>query len=297
MDSSDSITVIRLVAAVAVLSYASVLDWRTRKISNAYWIGLSAVGLVLIPAQLWADNEPLEYLLVLVPILAILSDVYWDAGDRGLMAKLAPALKYSIAIVAVALLALAWSNETYFQHLLAVPVIMLFIVVMYMLDVLRGGADAKALLALSVLFPFYPALASLGVIQAESATAEVVFPFSFIVLVTAAIVVAFFPLGFMVKNLLSREFKFPQGFLGYRMDAASIKGKHVWLMERIEGGTHRTYVRPKQDEDLDKEVQLLLAHGRKRIWVTPKIPFIIPILAALIFCVVIGNILLLPMEL
>lgn len=293
MDSSDSITALRLVAAIAVLSYASLLDWRTRKIGNFHWIGLSILGLALVPVQLWADDQPLEYLLVLVPVLAILSDVYWDAGEDSAIAKLAPALKYSIAIAAVALLGYAWLDKTYFQHLLAMPVMMLFIVLMYMLDMIRGGADAKALLALSILFPFYPSIGSLPMIDAESATAEILFPFSFIVLVTAAIFVAFFPLGFMARNLSSREFEFPQGFLGYKLNAPSIKGRHVWLMERIVEGKHMTYTRPKRDENLDKEVELLVAHGQKKIWVTPKIPFIIPILAALIFCTVVGNVLLL----
>ena len=292
MDSSDPVTALRLVAAVAVMAYASVLDWRTRRIGNVYWIGISVLGLVLMPIQLLIDDQPMEYLLVLTPIFMILADVYWDAGEGTALAKLVPAIKYAVAIVAIVLLGYLWFNEPYFQHLLAVPVMMLFIVLMYMLDIIRGGADAKALLALSVLFPFYPAIGSLPIIEADNDAAEILFPFSFVILLTAAIIVAFFPLGFTVKNLSNREFRLPQGLLGYRMDAENIKGRHVWLMERIEGGRHKTYTRPEPDEDLEKEVGLLAGAGFKRIWVTPKIPFIIPMLAALVFSAVLGNILL-----
>jgi preflagellin peptidase FlaK len=293
VDSSNLITGIRLVAAIAVMSYASLLDWKTRRIGNVYWIALSVLGLALIPIQLGIDDQPMEYLLVLIPILAILSDVYLDAGEGKILSKLAPALKYAAAVIAVVLLGYAWLDETYFQHLLAVPVMMLFIVLMYMLDIVRGGADAKALLALSTLFPFYPAMGSLPVIEANTVSAEILFPFSFVILMTAAIIVAFFPVGFLIKNLSAGEFGFPQGLLGYKMDADSIKGKHVWLMERIEDGKHKVYTRPKTDEDLEKELGVLVEAGKKRIWITPKIPFIIPMLAALVFSTIVGNILLL----
>jgi len=296
VDSSDPVTALRLVAAIAVLSYASLLDWRTRRIGNVYWIGLSVFGLVLIPLQVGIDDEPMEYLLVLIPILAILSDVYWDAGDKTVLAKSAPAVKYVIAVVTVIALGYVWLDEDYFQHLLAVPVMMLFIVLMYMLDIIRGGADAKALIALSILFPLYPAIDSLPLILSESETGEILFPFAFVILLTAAIIVAFFPLGFLVKNLSAGEFGFPQGLLGYKMNAADLKGRHVWLMERIEDGKHRTYTRPRAGEDIEKEVRLLAEAGHKRIWVTPKVPFIIPMLAGLVFSTIVGNILLLLFE-
>ena len=296
MATSDAYTFLRLAAAIFVLSYASILDWRTRRIGNVYWIGLSVLGLILIPIQLLVDDQPIEYSLVLLPILAILSDVYWDAGEGTPLAKIVPALKYVIAIVATIVLGYAWLGEPYFQHLLAVPLMMLFVVLMYMLDVIRGGADAKAMLALSVLFPFYPEISSVPLIGIESEASDVFFPFSFVVLVTAAIVVAFFPLGFAAKNLSAHEFKFPQGLLGYKMNADSIEGKHVWLMERIDGSTHTIYTRPKPNEDLKKEVKLLVDAGVNRIWVTPKIPFIIPMLAALVFSTIVGNILLLVIQ-
>ncbi len=291
MDASDAVTGLRLIVAIAILSYASVLDWRTRRIDNIYWIGISIVGLVLLPIQVGLDDEPWEYLLVVIPILAILSDVYWDTDEKSGFPNLAPAVKYAISIIAIILLGYLWVNEAYFQHLLAIPVMMLFIVLMYMLDVIRGGADAKALMALSILFPFHPALDSLPFIRSDTDAGEVLFPFAFVVLMTAAIIVAFFPLGFMTKNISAREFRFPQGLLGYKMNASDIKGRHVWLMERIEGGNHTTYSKPKASEDIDSEVAALVKAGHTRIWVTPKVPFIIPILAALVFSTIVGNIL------
>lgn len=292
MDHSESLTVLRLLAAVAILSYASILDWRTRRVNNIYWIAMACLGLLLIPVQLATDKEPLKYALVLAPILAILSDIYWDLPEQSKIAKVAPALKYALAIALVVVLGYLWIDQEYFQHLLAVPVLMLFIVLMYMLDVVRGGADAKALIALSILFPFQPTFGSLPLLRPETVTAGILFPFAFVVLINAAIIVALFPIGYLLKNLAAREYRFPYGLLGYKMDVDVLKGKHVWLMENMEDGKHRLHVRPRGKEDLDKEATLLGAAGHKRVWVTPKIPFIIPIAASLVLTTIFGNFLL-----
>ena len=274
--------------AIIVLAYASVLDWRTRRVPNTYWIALSLVGLALIPIQLLADEKDLKFLLIMVPILVILSDVYWGS-EEGPLAKYMTVAKYAVAVVAIVALAYLWGTDGYFQHFLAVPIMMLLIVAMYMLDVIRGGADAKALLSLSILFPFYPVLGSFPILHSDAPSAEIIFPFSFVILITAAVLVVLLPLGFLAKNLASRDFRFPLAFLGYKMESAEIGKSHVWLMERIQDGGHVTSTRTRRDEDLGKEVEALSKAGYKRIWVTPKIPFIVPMTASIILSAVIGN--------
>jgi len=288
VDSSETLSLLRLAPAIIVLAYASVLDWRTRRVPNTYWIALSLVGLALIPIQLLADEKDLKFLLIMVPILVILSDVYWGS-EEGPLAKYMPVAKYAVAVVAIVALAYLWGTDGYFQHFLAVPIMMLLIVAMYMLDVIRGGADAKALLSLSILFPFYPVLGSFPILHSDAPSAEIIFPFSFVILITAAVLVVLLPLGFLAKNLASRDFRFPLAFLGYKMESAEIGKSHVWLMERIQDGRHVTSTRTRRDEDLGKEVEALSEAGYKRIWVTPKIPFIVPMTASIILSAVIGN--------
>jgi preflagellin peptidase FlaK len=288
VDSSETLSLLRLAPAIIVLAYASVLDWRTRRVPNTYWIALSLVGLALIPIQLLADEKDLKFLLIMVPILVILSDVYWGS-EEGPLAKYMTVAKYAVAVVAIVALAYLWGTDGYFQHFLAVPIMMLLIVAMYMLDVIRGGADAKALLSLSILFPFYPVLGSFPILHSDAPSAEIIFPFSFVILITAAVLVVLLPLGFLAKNLASRDFQFPLAFLGYRMESAEIGKSHVWLMERIQDGRHVTSTRTRRDEDLGKEVEALSEAGYKRIWVTPKIPFIVPMTTSIILSAVIGN--------
>ena len=293
MDSAESINALRLVLSLSVLAYASFLDLRTRKVPNVYWIGLGVAGLGLILVQLYVDDMPIEYLLVFVPILAILADVYLGSEEETTRAKLTTFGKYALALGSILALAYQYGGDEYFQHLLAIPIIMLFVVVMYMLDIVRGGADAKALISLSILFPFYPAFGSLPFIHGETSAAETLLPFSFSILVNAAIIVALTPLVFLARNLSRKEFAFPLGLLGYKLDTDDITNKHVWLMESIMDGKLVTHVRPRKQEDQKADIELLASSGYKRVWVTPKIPFIVPMLVSLILTTVVGNILLL----
>lgn len=292
MDSAESINALRLILSLSVLAYASFLDLRTRKVPNVYWIGLGVAGLGLILVQLYVDDMPIEYLLIFVPILAILADVYLGSEEETTRAKLTTFGKYALALGSILALAYQYGGDEYFQHLLAIPIIMLFVVVMYMLDIVRGGADAKALISLSILFPFYPAFGSLPFIHGETSAAETLLPFSFSILVNAAIIVALTPLVFLARNLSRKEFAFPLGLLGYKLDTAEIANKHVWLMESIMDGKLVTHVRPRKQEDQKADIEFLASSGYKRVWVTPKIPFILPMLVSLILTTVVGNILL-----
>jgi len=289
VDDKWVIDALRLAIAIVILGYASIQDVRTRRVDNASWKILAAAALILLPVQLVADGESLAYMLVVVPILAILADVYWDGKEGSVMAKYGPAAKYSIGIIALVALGYIWGVSPYFQHLLAIPVMMLFVVAMYMSDIIRGGADAKALVSLAILFPVYPALGGFPLLHGDTGTAQLFFPFSFVILINAAIMTALMPIVFLSRNIASRELKFPQSLLGYKVDHSQLKGRHVWLMERMEAGEHLVFTRPRREEDLDKEVDLLVASGHTRLWITPKIPFIVPMLASLVFSAVIGN--------
>jgi len=293
VDSAEAINALRLVLSLSILAYASFLDLRTRKVPNVYWIGLGVAGLGLILVQLYVDEMPIEYLLVFVPILAILADVYLGSEKETMKAKLTTFGKYALALGSILVLAYQYGGDEYFQHLLAIPIIMLFVVVMYMLDIVRGGADAKALISLSILFPFYPAFGSLPFLHGETSAAETLLPFSFSILVNAAIIVALTPLVFLAMNLSRREFAFPLGLLGYKLNTGEIATKHVWLMESIMDGKLVTHARPRRHEDQKADIELLASSGYKRVWVTPKIPFIVPMLVSLVLTTVVGNVLLL----
>lgn len=291
MDYSEPLSAIRLIAAFVVLAYASSLDLRTRRVPNKYWIALSLFGLVMVVMQVILDDEPLEYLLVLIPVVAILSDIYLSGAEGTVHGRFGPFAKYSVAIVFVILIGVLWGSDQYAQKLLSVPVMMLIVVALYVLDAIRGGADAKAFVALAVVFPFYPSVGPFPLISAGGDADPAILPFSLVVLFTTAVIVALTPIYFLVRNAARGDLRFPQAFFGYRTDTSEAQKTHVWLMERMEGGKHVLFTRPKLEEDLAKELRMLEAGGHTRVWVTPKIPLIVPLLIALVFATVVGNLL------
>lgn len=290
MDTASALDSARIGVSVVILAIASVLDWRTRRVPNKYWIAMSALAIVIMVFQAALDGWPVSYMLVLIPIIAVLADVYLEPSPSPL-AKLAPVAEYTVAIASVVVLGVVLGNERTFRHLLAIPVMMLLVVLLYMLDIVKGGADAKALIALSIMFPFYPSLGPFPLAW-RSSTTDFLFPFALAVLFTGAIIVALMPLWFLAVNLKNGDLRFPQAFLGYKIPASEALRKPVWLMERIIDGKHVAYARPRPDEDLAKEVEQLVSHGHDRVWVTPKVPFMIPMLGAFVICALFGNVLL-----
>lgn len=62
-------------------------------------------------------------------------------------------------------------------------------------------------------------------------------------------------------------------------------------MERILNGKRKLMVMPDKDLNITDELKKFRKLGIKSIWVTPKIPFIIPIIIGLILTIFLGNIL------
>ena len=62
-------------------------------------------------------------------------------------------------------------------------------------------------------------------------------------------------------------------------------------MERIMNGKRKLMVFPGNDIDIELELKELRKAGLKVIWVSPKIPFIIPLTGGVILTVILGNLL------
>jgi preflagellin peptidase FlaK len=174
--------------------------------------------------------------------------------------------------------------------MLTVPLLIVFFFVMYQLDVIKGGADAKALIALSLLFPAYPELAGLPVLELNDPASLNILPFPVLVLFNGAILTLLVPIGMLLVNLVRRDIRFPLMLFGTRMSIEEAEKKHVWPMERAADGKVRTVLFPRSDDEADWDA--LRAAGVDRPWVTPKVPFLIPLTLAVPFSLLLGNLLL-----
>ena len=151
-------------------------------------------------------------------------------------------------------------------------------------------------MALIILFPVYPTLQHITLntpfysMLDEHMVIGSLFPFAFTVLINAAVISLFFIIGQLIYNVSKHDLQFPHALLGYKLPIKQVPTKFVWLMELYRNGKRKLIAFPSSDINLEQELKLLKNAGAKTVWVTPKIPFIIPLTIALVLTVIVGNI-------
>jgi preflagellin peptidase FlaK len=171
-------------------------------------------------------------------------------------------------------------------YLLFIPLMIMFIYLLFQLRLVFGGADAKALMALAILLPIQPIIYSLPLRPPQ----VIALPGSWILFSNSVILFLFIPISLFLYNIFKRNIAFPQSFLGYKMAVVEAQKKFVWPLEKIRNGKQVFSYRPSTF-DTTEELRLLKKHKIKTIWVTPKIPFMIPLLAGFIATFILGDIL------
>ena len=223
--------VTRLIVGVAVLSYASYTDIKTRRASNMLWIVMGCVGAFLLLAQ---------YSTI-------------GFGDK-------------------------------INYLIFIPIMIGLMYVFFQLRLIFGGADAKALMAIAILVPLEPTISQFPIWSGS------IMPSSWFIFSNSIIIFLFIPLSLLIFNAGKRNVKFPYCLLGYKMNIKKARKKFVWPLEKIVDGKRKFAYMPKEF-DVDDELDLFEKKGIKEIWVTPKVPFMIPLLVGFICAFVLGDIL------
>jgi preflagellin peptidase FlaK len=293
---STTIDIMRVIFGMAFLCIASYTDLKTRRVKNEIWMLMGFTGGVFLLLQLFLDKKSWEYFLILVPVGILFASMFieheplFDSEKRAFNFKFFGLYLVGIAVVIYQIYAL--SGETYFYHMLAIPILIVFFFVLYQLRILHGGADAKAMMAIAIFVPFYPYFFDFPLLQISpervASAMELFFPFAFLVLMNSVIFVVWVFFVFLVYNSAKGDFGFPEMFLGYRIDIDKVEKKFVWPMERIVDGKRVMVLFPKRnnEESLEKLKEL----GVKRIWITPKIPFILFLTVGFMISAFIGNI-------
>ncbi|WP_248895889.1 A24 family peptidase [Haloplanus halobius] len=175
--------------AVPAFGWAAWRDVRTRRLPNRLWYPLFAIGLLTL---LWDARAHL-------PVAGI--------GDRLFLIRVG----ISILVIVPLAYGLWWFGGV-------------------------GGADAKALMALAVLFPTSPVFyLSTGAYPAVVTTLGV---FSLTILTNAVLVGMTYPVYLTVRNALRGDWA-PIMFLGRRVDVAALPAEHGRLFETTEGVTRQ----------------------------------------------------------
>jgi preflagellin peptidase FlaK len=166
-------------------------------------------------------------------------------------------------------------------YLIFIPIMIALMYILFQLRLIFGGADAKAIMAIAILvpFPIYN-LTYLG---------PSLMPGSWQVFANSVILFLLIPLSLFIFNILKRNIEFPFAFLGYKMSVSKAREKFVKKKKKIEDGKRKFVYMPKEF-DIEEELKVFEKNNIKEIWVTPKIPFMIPLLFGFICTFILGDI-------
>jgi len=269
------------VIAMAVLVSASIGDWRKREVSDIHWAVLGAAGLILtFSLSVYLTGFRWEYLCLAAGTVLILVDILSDKEFNPFIFYLAMALLFIVPLYPNLSedIMIAWAS---------VPACFLIFVGLYYFGIIRGGADVKCLITLSIMFPLYPQFLGLPFFGVPDNIMPQIFVCSISILFLAALMVIPMIMYFAAKNAGKEKFS-GRIFSGYRMEISEAESSDVWPLEDIVEGELVSIKIPK-DEDTKEIFSRLKEAGREDVWVTPMIPFVIMIAAATAAVILIGS--------
>jgi preflagellin peptidase FlaK len=160
--------------------------------------------------------------------------------------------------------------------------------VLWYVRLLYGGADAKAMMALALLLPYRPA-DHVGTWGLPSGEAFV--PTALTTLTNGVALMVLFPLLFAAYNLLRGHVAVPAMFVGRKMGLEDAANSPVWIMEQVdETGAVKRRTFPRRDVDPKENAARLLEAGITEVWVTPKVPFMIPLTVGYLLALGVGDV-------
>jgi preflagellin peptidase FlaK len=165
-----------------------------------------------------------------------------------------------------------------------------------------GGADAKALIAISLLIPSYPILRFNTTVLPLSGT-PLLNLFALSTFGNAVILTIVVPFALLIHNLRTlslQEIKEKPFylFIGYKCRVTELANKHLRLIENHELIGGKLVKKFKRggiaiDQNTIKHLEELVREGKisDRVWVTPGLPFMLSITAGFFTAIIYGDIL------
>lgn len=287
------LSLVRLIVGVLFLFVASLKDFISRRVPDELWIIMGIIAMGILGAELLLVREVnWKYFLIFIPIGVVFSEAFIERPPVYSNGKLNPFVLVWLILPLIVFIYLVGIlfEDLLFWSLAMILAVMLFSFLLYFFYILHGGADAKAVITLAILFPFYPYIPGVTyrAISPQMATVmEVFFPFTLVVLLNASIIMLVFPVAHFVLNIYRRDIDIPKMFFGYKKRISEVEDSFVWPMQYYEDGRLKTELFPKSETE--ERIRSLKYHEMETVWVTPKIPFIVPIFLSLIISFLIGN--------
>lgn len=253
----------------AILLSASYQDIRCREVSDLHWAIIGIVGVIMVFVDLQGVYRITATIGSAMILFGILCPVDFPRGVWVL---------YDIITVGLFLIPVISSpGGEYMVGSLCVIVPTIVFYAMYALGILRGGADTKCMIVMSIVF--HGNVSSYAI----TGTSVSLLPFPFIVLFYAALMTSAYALTIMSHNVVARN---GIGFRPWhRVSIAEARGSYVWPKQDVVDGE---IVMTKGVSD-GSAYDRLENVGAEDVLVTPMIPFIVPITVAFVFVSILGD--------
>ena len=256
----EIMTAVCLLATAAVLISASVQDIRSREVSDVHWMIIGIAGIAAMFLVMISDAVTAGRLMVCAGSVMILLDILHERK----CSKHADVLFYMVAGMMFIIPLITSFDDPFVRNSVTIPLCFVIFVAMFFGGIIKGGADVKCLIVLAMMFPSYPAMFGYPMISVPAAVMPMLFPFPLAVLFYASLLTVLAMLPIIFRNIIRGDTEMPNMFVGHRMPADAAEMSHVWLMDA-----------PGSSDG--------------KVWVIAKVPFIVPITAAVLFAAFVGN--------
>lgn len=281
MEIEEILGLTALILTMIVLISASISDWKEREVSDKHWIVLGAIGLVLFIAySIHVTGFRWEYVCLAAGTALILLDLFWEREFN-------PFVFYFIMAVLFIVPLYGNMSEEIMIAWASIPICYVIFLGMYVFNIIRGGADVKCLIVLSIMFPLYPQFFGLPLISIPDTVVSQIFVSSIAILFLAAVMTVPLILYFIVRNVRKKDYS-KSMFSSYMMDISEAETKDVWPLEDVVDG-EVTHAKIPDENDIGEIYARLREAGRSEVRVTPMIPFIIMIAVSTLLIMTVGN--------
>ncbi|MGI6471681.1 MAG: A24 family peptidase C-terminal domain-containing protein [Candidatus Methanomethylophilaceae archaeon] len=280
MDVSETVAAVIVTIAVFTLISASVEDLRTRTVRDGHWAVIGGSGAIL---NLFAFIEGGIFFGLTVSILSM-TILYCILNGSERFGNARTAFIGTVIALTVVSYVLA-PSDSFRYAALSVPIFSGMFVLMYYAGLLRGGADAKCMVSLAIAFPAYPIFYKYPLIKITDGISSVIFSFPLAILFLALLITLTVAVPLFLINLKRGNIG-KNMFSGYVTDIAAAKNSHVWPMHDVLDGK---LIKISPSEDSTDIFERLEQQNEKNIWVTPMIPFMVPIAVSFAITAIFGN--------
>lgn len=222
-----------------------------------------------------------------------------------------PVWAVTLAIGVLMILVDVFFGDPPYIWIFAAPLVGVFAYSLWRLGLLFGGADAKCVIAFAILCPFPPALVTTaGTVYPHLVTLT---PAAVTMFTNAVVLTIAIPVFYLLVNLVRGRLHPLAMFLGTRMPLSKVATEPVWVMEwvepapqvdseegpslmessedpdltpeglpevapeEIEGAKVAMKYFPTRAGDYARNLARLQKMGVEEVWVTPKVPFMVPL--------------------